>query len=115
VEVVPATSRKSELPSLITGPLTASLTELKKESRCRFDPSQNVHVNGRVDEGMPRRKELLIDEATGDVVERRLYRADDPLLRGEVLWAKCADLQESDYAVPAGAKRMGLPVIADTR
>jgi hypothetical protein len=62
---------------------------------------------------MPRRKELLIDEATGDIVERRLYLIDGMLLTGEEVWAKCADLPEVDYALPEGVKRMGLPVIAN--
>ena len=62
---------------------------------------------------MPRRKELLIDEASSDVLERCLYLADGTFLTGEALWAKCPDLLETKYAVPDGMKRMALPTIAN--
>jgi len=94
--------------------LKDTISDLRKQVPLMLRP---LATTSRLTEGLrktiPAHRELWLDEATGNVISCWLFQRDRTLLLGDESWTQCADLAETNFAVPAGLKKLGLPVKAE--
>ena len=91
--------------------LDPAFRKIKKQIPLVLRPLVTTSVlKSAIGSTIPVRRETIIDEASGELLTRRLYASDGSLVSEQQAWQPCTNLTVENYAVPKGMRLSRPPV-----